>query len=133
MNRRVPVMEGRNLTAGYLRSIRTKSLRNGNWWRLSHLERALFKSTIGLASLRGLICNHRLLKALTELIRRLLETPSDKIIKLGYARAEQLIMNLTEKGMTTWVSLVAGNLSNRDFVFCLGLCWMNAATAGVRI
>lgn len=133
MDRSVPVGEDRDLSAGFLKYVKTKSFRNGNWWHLSHLERAFYRSTIALASLRGFVSNRKLVEALKELIGRLLATPSDRIMRAGCARAEQLLRHLTETGMTTWVSLVTRNLSNSDFIFCLGLDCLNARNAGVTI
>jgi len=133
MDRSVPVGECRDLSAGYLKYVKTKSFRNGNWWHLSHLERAFYKSTIGLASLRGFVSNRKLVEALKELIARLLETPSARMMKLGWSRAEQLIKNLHSNGLTAWTAIVIGNLANPDFIFCLGLDCLNMRGAGVEL
>jgi len=125
--------DARYVSAGLLRRIRTKSFRNGNWWRLSQAERALYKSAIGLAALRGYVANLKLVKLLRELAARLLETPSIKILRLGYARAEQMIQNFNKNGLEALTSILLNNLSNWDYIFCMGLVCLNMRDAGVAL
>ena len=119
------------LSAGFLRKVRTKSFRNRNWWRLSLAERALFKSAIRLAELRGYVANRRLTEALGCLVDQLLETASDRIVELGYERAQQMARNFTERGLSTWLAILMSNISNTDYIFCLGLGCINLSAAGV--
>jgi hypothetical protein len=74
-----------------------------------------------------------LVEAVRELMARLLETPSARMMKLGWSRAEQLIKNLHSNGLTAWTAIVVGNLANPDFIFCLGLDWLNMRGAGVDL
>jgi len=121
----------RGLSGGFLRQVRVRSMRNGNWWRLSPTERAFYKSAISLAALRGQVVGRKLVKALERLLSRLSETPAGRIMKLGCARAEQMMQNFAEKGLTLWSTMLKSNLSNEDYIFCLGLDCINMIGAGV--
>ena len=121
------------LSAGYLRRVRTKSFRNHNWWRLSPVERAFYKSAMHLAELRNYVANRQLVEALRDLMTVLLETPSAKVMKLGIERAERMLLNLSRKGLTIWTSSLLGNIANADFIFCLGLGCINMIHAGVDL
>ena len=123
--------ETRALSAGFLRQVRTRSMRNGNWWRLSLAQRALYRSAITLAALRGRIVGRRLIEAVEGLISRLSETPAVRIMRLGCLRAEQMMQRFTEKGLIVWSTMLKGNLSNPDYIFCLGLDCINLRGAGV--
>ena len=123
----------RYVSAGVLRNIRIKSFRNGNWWCLSRVERALYKSAISLASLRGYLTNRELVESLRKLAAKLLETPSVRIMRLGCARAEQMIRNVNKSGLTALGSIMLRNLSNADYIFCLGLDCLNMLDAGMRL
>ena len=123
----------RIVSAGFLRRVRTKSFRNCNWWHLSQAERAFYRAAIGLAELRGHVANEGLVNALKQLIEILLETPAMKVMSLGFARAEQMIRNLSGKDKAVWVSILLRNLANSDFIFCLGLGCINARNAGVDL
>jgi hypothetical protein len=123
----------RIISAGFLRRVRTKSFRNRNWWHLSQVERAFYKAAIGLAELRGYVANQGLVNALKQLIEILLETPAMQVMSLGFARAEQMIRNLSGKDKAVWVSILLRNLANSDFIFCLGLGCINARNAGVDL
>jgi len=106
-------------------------MRNGNWWRLSLAQRALYRSAITLAALRGRIVGRRLIEAVEGLISRLSETPAVRIMRLGCLRAEQMMQRFTEKGLIVWSTMLKGNLSNPDYIFCLGLDCINLRGAGV--
>ena len=125
--------QARTLSIESLRGTRIRSMRNGNWWRLSPTERALYKSAMSLAILRGHIVGRKLVEVLVDLMHRLSETPAVRVMRIGCARAEQMINNFTRKGLTVWAAYLRNNMSNSDFIFCLGLDCINMRAAGVYL
>jgi len=52
-------------------------------------------------------------------------------MRLGCVRAEQMMQSFVEKGLTVWSTMLKSNLSNADYIFCLGLDCINMEAAGV--
>lgn len=81
--------------------------------------------------MRGCVVGRRLIEALEGLMSRLSETPAVRIMRLGCIRAEQMMQSFIEKGLIVWSTMLKSNLSNADYIFCLGLDCVNIRGAGV--
>jgi hypothetical protein len=66
-----------------LKSFKEKAYRNGNWRKLSFEEKVMYKAALALAKFRGKIVNLNLVQRIKEIVEKLLESPSVKLITLG--------------------------------------------------
>ena len=64
-----------------------KGLRNGNWKRLSRLEKALYQTSLWYSRIRGAIINEKLVRKLSVLMEKLKETQGAKVFRRGYKKA----------------------------------------------
>ncbi|RJS86493.1 hypothetical protein CW713_00150 [Methanophagales archaeon] len=102
---------------GLLRAFR-KGLRNGNWCKLSQLEKALYRAALWYSRVRGAIMNENLVGKLSVLVDKLKETSGAKVFRRGYEKAVELL----SKGETIfgWAPSFRGWLRDPDYVFWLG-------------
>lgn len=110
-----------NLDLSGLLVVRRRGLRNGNWRRLSLVDRGLFRCALWVVRVRGRIGSLRLLVRVLGVVLRLLESRSMRIWVAGRARAEELLRRFEERGLFDWAPQVRGWLVDRGFVFYLGL------------
>ncbi len=103
-----------------LRMILEKAYRNGNWNRLTHLERTLYRAGLELASLRKRIVNKSLLSLLYGIIKKLLTKFSNRIWKLGRSKAEELKTNYQKQGMFSLCPFLRNLLEDASYLFWLG-------------
>jgi CRISPR/Cas system CSM-associated protein Csm2 small subunit len=66
-------------------------LRNGNWRRLSFLDRALYRASLWYSKYRGGIVNEQLVEKLSEFIKRLKETRATRIFERGSKKAVEML------------------------------------------
>lgn len=104
-----------------LRYAKGRGLRNGNWRRLSLVDRGLFRCALWIAKTRGQIASFRLMVTVARIMLRLLETQRTRILKAGRARADQLRLRFDETGLFQWAPKVRGWLLDQRYVFYLGL------------
>ena len=102
-------------------SLQRRSFRNGGWYRLPLVDRALFRCALWVARVRGRILNLKLLVRVLGIVLRLLDTPRMCIWRAGRARAEELTQRFEDRGLFQWAPRVRGWLADRSYVFCLGL------------
>jgi len=110
-----------NLDFSGLLAVRRRGLRNGNWSRLSLVDRGLFRCALWVARVRGRIGSWRLLVRVLGVVLRLLESRSMRIWAAGRARAEELMRRFEGGRLFDWAPQVRGWLVDRGFVFYLGL------------
>jgi hypothetical protein len=101
-----------------------KGLRNGNWRKLSRLEKALVRASIWYSRGQGAITNKMLVSKLSVLVDKLKATAGVRIFKRGFDKA----VSLLNKGecIFAWVPSLREWLKDPDYVFWLG-------TGGLRI
>ena len=97
-----------------------KGLRNGNWRRLSRLEKALYMASLWYVKSRGSIVNATLVEKLLTLLKRLKETKGMRIIKRGSEKAVELFNKYEERGVFTWAPQLKHWLRDPDYIFWLG-------------
>jgi hypothetical protein len=100
---------------GYMK----RALRNGSWFKLPRLERALYRASLILAKMKGKILNADLITQLLEIIEKLL-TPKMRIMKLGFQKAKELI-TAYKKGYLSWCPELLEWLTDKNYIFWLGL------------
>jgi hypothetical protein len=100
---------------GYMK----RALRNGSWFKLPRLERALYRASLILAKMKGKILNADLITQLLEIIEKLL-TPKMRIMKLGFQKAQKLI-EAYKKGYLSWCPELLQWLTDKNYIFWLGL------------
>ena len=104
-----------------LRYAFVKGRRNGNWKKLARMEKALYRAALAYMSGDRKIVSESVVNKLLILIKKLLETPSQRIFKRGFERAVWLIRKI-ERLSVGAVQLSALNnwLRNPDYIFWLG-------------
>jgi len=102
-------------------AVRRRGLRNGNWRRLSLIDRGLFRCALWVARVRGNIASLRLLVRVLGVVLKLLESRSMRIWIAGRARAEELRRRFEERGVFDWAAQAKSWLADRGFTFYLGV------------
>ena len=106
-----------------LRCVFLKGQRNGNWKKLTRIEKALYRAALSYTMpRRGVgrsIVSESVVNKLLILIKKLLETPSQRIFKRGF---EQAVWLIRKTALKNGVLLSALNnwLRIPDYIFWLG-------------
>ena len=101
--------------------VKLKGLRNGNWRKLSFLDKGLFECALSLAKIRGKIENMNLMVKLAKIIIKLKATIKTEIAKLGLLKAQALKRLYTLKGVFDWCLSLKNWLNEPSYIFWLGL------------
>ena len=101
-----------------------KGLRNGNWRKLSRLEKALYRASLWYSRVHGGIINEMLVSKLSALMEKRKETKGARIFKRGFEKAVELLEK--GEGIFAWAPSLREWLKDPDYVFWLG-------TGGLRI
>ena len=104
-----------------LSTLQRRGLRNGNWFRLSLAERALFRCAMWVAKIRGTIENFRLLVMVARIALKLLATLRSRISKAGIARAGELFRTYEENGVFEWAPEMRSWLKDPKAISYLGI------------
>ena len=102
---------------GLLTSFR-KGLRNGNWRKLSRVEKALYMASMWYARVRGAILNEKLVSKLAALVDKLKATSGARVFKRGYEKAVELLNK--GESIFAWAPSFREWLKDPDYVFWLG-------------
>ncbi|MBE0517085.1 MAG: hypothetical protein IBX41_06820 [Methanophagales archaeon] len=105
-----------------------KSLRNGNWHRLSYLEKGLYRAILCYTKVKGEIVNAKLRAMVLRIVEKLRETPRLRILKAGQEKAKRILSTYMEKDVFDWCPELKGWLENPDYIFWLGI----ATLTGIR-
>ncbi|MEM2487613.1 MAG: hypothetical protein QXR44_03370 [Thermoproteota archaeon] len=116
---RTPGQEG--LSYQGLIRVMLKARRNGAWRRLNGPERALFKASIELAKLRGILVNPTLVKRLKAIALKLLQTPGIKILQLGRNYAGYLLRLYSRNGVVKLIPGIKHWLRDQNYLLWLGV------------
>jgi hypothetical protein len=95
-----------------------KGQRNGNWRKLSRLEKALFMASLWYSRVHGAIINEKLVRMLSMLVDKLKATSGARVFKRGYEKAVALLNN--GEGIFAWAPSLRKWLKDPDYVFWLG-------------
>jgi hypothetical protein len=98
-----------------------KGFRNGNWRRLSLLDKAYFRVSICYAKARGKIVNSRVVDNLKSIMEKLTLTFYKKVFIGGLEKSQQLLLKFEEKGVFNWALEFKGWLKDPKYIFWLGL------------
>ena len=101
-----------------------KGLRNGNWRKLSRLEKALYIASLWYSRVQGAIINEMLVSKLSTLMEKLKETKGARVFKRGYEKAVELLSK--GESIFAWAPSFREWLKDPDYVFWLG-------TGGLRV
>jgi hypothetical protein len=96
-----------------------KGVRNGNWRRLSRLEKALVMTSIAYSKTYGRIVNPQLLEKLAYLVAMLKSTRGTRIVQRGYEKARALL-STGDRGIFSWAPALREWLQEPDYIFWLG-------------
>ena len=94
---------------------------NGNWRRLSFLDKAFFKACVCYTKLSGKIVNSKIVAELTPIIEKLTSTLGKKIFMTGLKKSRELLLKFEEKEVFNWVPESRGWLKDSRYIFWLGL------------
>jgi hypothetical protein len=100
-----------------LRNFR-KGLRNGNWRKLSRLEKALVMASLWYSRVQGAIINEMVVRKLYVLVEKLKETKGTRVFKRGFEKAVALLSK--GEGIFAWAPSLREWLNDPDYVFWLG-------------
>ncbi len=95
-----------------------KGVRNGNWRKLSRLEKALVRASLWYSRVQGAIRNEMLVGKLTALVDRLKATRGARIFRRGLEKAASLLSK--GESVFAWAPLLRRWLQEPDYVFWLG-------------
>jgi hypothetical protein len=95
-----------------------KGQRNGNWRKLSRLEKALYMASMGYSRVQGAIINEMLVGKLSMLVDKLKATSGARVFKRGYEKAVELLSK--GEGIFAWAPSLREWLKELDYVFWLG-------------
>jgi len=103
-----------------LRYAFVKGRRNGNWKKLARMEKALYRAALAYSYERKIV-SESVVNKLLVLIKRLLETPSQRIFKRGFEKAVWLIREMVGlRRSSVLLSALNNWLRNPDYIFWLG-------------
>jgi hypothetical protein len=102
-----------------------KGKRNGNWHKLSQLEKALYRASLWYSRVQGQIINVMLVNKLAALVAKLKEAKGARILKRGFEKAV-VLLNKGE-GIFAWAPQMRDWLKDPDYVFWLGAGGMRIA------
>ena len=103
-----------------LYSIFRKGLRNGNWRRLTRIEKAFYRAALWYSKFHGKLVNALVVEELSLLIEKLKETPGIRIFKKGFEMAVQLLEKYEKSGVLLWAPLLREWLKDPDYITWLG-------------
>jgi hypothetical protein len=95
-----------------------KGLRNGNWRKLSRLEKALVMASLWYSRVQGAIINEMVVGKLSVLVDKLKATSGARVFKRGYEKAVELLSK--GEGIFAWAPPFREWLKDPDYVFWLG-------------
>ena len=95
-----------------------KGQRNGNWRKLSRLEKALFRASLWYSRVQGEIINEMLVGMLSMLVDKLKATSGARIFKQGFEKAVELLNK--GEGIFAWAPRSREWLKDPDYIFWLG-------------
>ncbi|MCS7385835.1 MAG: hypothetical protein NDF55_03705 [archaeon GB-1867-005] len=98
-----------------------KGLRNGNWKKLSKLEKAFYRAALTYAKIKRKIINPDVISHLTEIMNKLILTPTLKIVKAGLERARHILTQFKKSGAFKWCPQLKKWLQDPTYIFWLGL------------
>jgi hypothetical protein len=81
----------------------------------------LFKASLELARLRGRIVNPSLIKAVENIVSKLLQTPATRILQLGREHASRLLKLYGSNGVFKWAPSLKNWLKDPEYMFWLGV------------
>jgi hypothetical protein len=103
-----------------------KGLRNGNWRKLSRLEKALYMASLWYSRHQRAIINEILVGKLSLLVEKLKETKGARVFKRGFEKAVELLSK--GEGIFAWAPSFRDWLKNPDYVFWLGAGGLRIST-----
>jgi len=109
------------LTHTQLISYLKRGIRNRNWHKLERIEKALFRAAIEFTKIKNKIINPNLISILTQIIRKLILTPSLQIVKKGLELAKWKMKIYEENGVFTWCPKLKQWLKTPTYIAWLGL------------
>ena len=109
-----------SITYNRLRAVLEKAYRNGNWRKLSLIERALYRGVMQLARLRGKIVNPSLVDRIKQIISKLVQTPVARILQLAREQVFRILELYSRNGVFKWALSVKQWLKDPEYLFWLG-------------
>ena len=97
-----------------------KGQRNGNWRKLSRLDKALYRASLWYTKRLGSIVNKTLVEKLLVLVEMLEATNGIRIFKKGLKKAVEMLDKGDETGVFIWAPRLRHWLKDPDYIFWLG-------------
>lgn len=98
-----------------------RGLNNGNWHRLSLMDRIFYRATVFFARTRGRIVNNTIISHLRGIVEKLRNKVSSTILKAGLERAREILFKFTKNGVLKWAPQLKTWLADPKYLFWLGL------------
>jgi hypothetical protein len=114
-----------SVSYGWLRALWHRSVRNGQWTRLSLTKRGLFRCALWIAKARGSISNMRLMVQVLRIALELLNSLQSRIVSAGRKRAMVLFETYRQPGgVFSWAPRMREWLHDPKYILYLGLILM---------
>lgn len=124
------ISETQSFSYGDFLRIRLKALRNGGWRRLDGFEKALFNASMQLARIRGRIVNPSLVKAVKNVILKIIQTTFVTITRLGREYAGKILQLYSRKGVFQWAPEVKNWFKDPGYLLWLGVKQLTLRSTG---
>lgn len=95
-----------------------RGLRNGNWRRLSPVERALFRAATCYAKPKGKIVNPTVIERLKAIIEKIKESRFVRALRIGISVAERMLCQYKET--FRWCPRMRDWLQDHKYILWLG-------------
>jgi hypothetical protein len=95
-----------------------KGLRNGNWRKLSRLEKALVMASLWYSRVHRRVVNEMLVSKLSTLMDKLKVTSGARVFRRGYEKAVELLSK--GESVFAWAPSLREWLKEPDYIFWLG-------------
>jgi hypothetical protein len=110
-----------SVSYGWLRSLWRRSVRNGQWTRLSLPKRGLYRCALWIAKARGGISNMRLIVQTLRIALELLKSFQSRIVSAGKKRAMILFERYGQPGgVFSWAPRMREWLHDQKYISYLG-------------
>ena len=98
-----------------------KGLRNGNWRKLSRLEKALYRVTLVYAKIKRKIVNSNLVREILKILEKLRSSLASKVFNVGLERVRELLTLYERKGVFKWCPQLREWLLDPSYILWLGV------------
>lgn len=99
----------------------TRGLRNGNFWRLTNIQRSYYRACLLFTRRVGRIVSSLVVSKLRDIMKVLIESPRVKALEVGLNRAYRMLSSRVLK----WAPQIKNWVREEPFILYLGFMELN--------